>query len=232
MSRASEKATDKAAENKADSDRRAEILRAAVEVFAAKGYHGCRIADVAKQAGVAYGLVYHYFQNKEELLESVFAESFGRWSKKAIEQIEGEGPVVVKLERIVRFAFESYRQDPRTMQVLIFEIVRSPAFRQADKRAAIQQLLEATAKLISRSQKAGELRDDVHPFIAASMLYGAMETTLTSFVLGSVITHKPDSIEMAVRHILSVFLAGMSLQAKSFPVALPAPTSQNGAKRG
>ena len=54
-----------------DQDRRKTILRAAVEVFARKGYHGCRIADVAKEAGVAYGLVYHYFRNKEELLQLV-----------------------------------------------------------------------------------------------------------------------------------------------------------------
>ena len=60
-----------------DQDRRKTILRAAVEVFARKGYHGCRIADVAKEAGVAYGLVYHYFRNKEELLQLVFEAGWG-----------------------------------------------------------------------------------------------------------------------------------------------------------
>src|SRR5262249_56639167 len=60
-----------------DQDRRKTILRAAVEVFARKGYHGCRIADVAREAGVAYGLVYHYFKNKEELLQLVFEAGWG-----------------------------------------------------------------------------------------------------------------------------------------------------------
>src|SRR5262249_56762943 len=60
-----------------DEDRRKTILRAAVEVFARKGYHGCRIADVAREAGVAYGLVYHYFKNKEELLQLVFETGRG-----------------------------------------------------------------------------------------------------------------------------------------------------------
>src|SRR5438874_9139399 len=58
--------------NGREAERRRTILRAAIEVFAKKGYHGCRIADVAREANVAYGLVYHYFKNKEELLESVF----------------------------------------------------------------------------------------------------------------------------------------------------------------
>ena len=57
---------------KREADRRKTILRAAIEVFSRKGYHGCRIADVAREAGVAYGLVYHYFRGKDELLESVF----------------------------------------------------------------------------------------------------------------------------------------------------------------
>ena len=61
-----------------EAERRRTILRAAIDVFAAKGYHGCRIADVAQQAGVAYGLVYHYFSSKEAVLEEVFRESWGR----------------------------------------------------------------------------------------------------------------------------------------------------------
>jgi len=56
--------------------RKATILRAAVDIFASKGYHGCRIADVAKAAGVAYGLVYHYFDSKDEVLDTLFLE---RW---------------------------------------------------------------------------------------------------------------------------------------------------------
>ena len=56
-----------------DQDRRKTILRAAVEVFARKGYHGCRIADVAREAGVAYGLVYHYFKSKVEVLNELFS---------------------------------------------------------------------------------------------------------------------------------------------------------------
>jgi TetR/AcrR family fatty acid metabolism transcriptional regulator len=202
----------KAADN---PDRRAEIIRAAVEVFATKGYHGCRIADVAKQAGVAYGLVYHYFHNKEELLETVFAQSFGRFAKAVIHLVEGEGTVQAKLEGILGLAFDGYQRDPRAVKVLIFEIVRSPAFRQVDKVATVQKVLEATARLISRAQRAGELRDDVMPFVAAAMLYGSLETTLTSFVLGAVAAQTPEGVQQARQNLLAIFLSGMSPQAKA-----------------
>jgi TetR/AcrR family fatty acid metabolism transcriptional regulator len=192
-----------------EGDRRAVILRAAVEVFASKGYHGCRIADVAKQARVAYGLVYHYFKNKDELLESVFDASFGRFAHAIDKLIAGEGTTVSMLERIVEFAFDAYVADPRAVKVLIFEIVRSPAFREAAHVTALQHTMEATARLIAKGQKQGELRDDVAPFLAASMLFGAIETALTTFVLGSV-PQTAESVARTQRELLAVFLQGMA----------------------
>jgi len=194
-----------------EADRRGEILRAAVEVFATKGYHGCRIADVAKQAGVAYGLVYHYFKNKEELLASVFEGSFGRFAHAIDKLVAGEETATAMLQRIVDFAFDAYLADPRAVKVLIFEIVRSPAGREASKVSAMQHTLETTAKLIAKGQKSGELRADVAPFLAASMLFGAIELSLTTFVLGA---FTAEGVEQAKRDLLAVFLQGMAPSAK------------------
>lgn len=193
-----------------EADRRREILRAAIVVFAAKGYHGCRIADVAKQAGVAYGLVYHYFKNKEELLASVFDASFGRFAHAVDAMLAEEQPAAVTIERIVDFAFHAYLADPLSVRVLIFEIVRSPAFREASRVSALQHTMEATARLIAKGQKSGELRADVEPFIASSMLYGAIETALTTFVLGAVSAKSEAGVEQAKRDLLAVFLQGMA----------------------
>src|SRR6188508_3165629 len=105
-----------------EQDRRRTILRAAVEVFSKKGYHGCRIADVAREAGVAYGLVYHYFKNKEELLDSVFEGGWGGFMAKLREVAEGEAPLETKVRGIAAVAFDAYRLDPRAVKVLILEI--------------------------------------------------------------------------------------------------------------
>ena len=60
------------------SDKRRVILDAAVRVFAAKGYHTCRVGDIAEEAGIAHGLLYHYFASKDEVLQTVFREN---WSE-------------------------------------------------------------------------------------------------------------------------------------------------------
>ena len=76
----------------AAADRRRQILDAAVRVFARQGFHACRVSDIADEAGVAYGLVYHYFHSKDEVLDTLFLE---RWDVMlaAIDEVDGaRGP--------------------------------------------------------------------------------------------------------------------------------------------
>ena len=89
--------------NGAPVDKRRLILDAAIIVFAREGFHGCRVSDIAKQANVAYGLVYHYFSSKDEVLDTLFTE---RWSLllEAIGEVDArEAPVREKLREVASF---------------------------------------------------------------------------------------------------------------------------------
>ena len=91
------------------SERRQQILDAAVRVFARKGFHLARVADIAREAGVAYGLVYHYFRNKEDLLEAIFA---GQWAVflEVLRAIENDPRGLQgQLESLSSFLVESYK---------------------------------------------------------------------------------------------------------------------------
>ena len=123
-----------------DQDRRKTILRAAVEVFARKGYHGCRIADVAREANVAYGLVYHYFRNKEELLQLVFETGWGGFVVRIREAAEGPATLEAKVKRIFQVAFDGYRADPRGVRVLVLEFARGPGTGEANRRGAFAEI--------------------------------------------------------------------------------------------
>src|SRR5207253_8578558 len=68
----------RAPRSKRSAETRERILAAATEVFARSGFHGARVADIAEQAGIAYGLVYHYFRNKDDILAAIFSE---RWAQ-------------------------------------------------------------------------------------------------------------------------------------------------------
>ena len=167
-----------------DLDRRKTILRAAVEVFARKGYHGCRIADVAREANVAYGLVYHYFRNKEELLQLVFETGWGGFVTRIREAAEGNGALDAKLRRIFQVAFDGYRADPRGVRVLVLEFARGPGTGEANRRSAFAEVMQITRSMFERARFRGELRAELDPSLCAAMLFGAVEMGLTSLVMG------------------------------------------------
>jgi TetR/AcrR family transcriptional regulator, fatty acid metabolism regulator protein len=194
--------------------RRREILRSAIQVFAKKGYYGCRIADVAKQAGVAYGLVYHYFRNKEELLQSVFDESWGRFTQMLQEIGASQQPLTAQVGAIVDVAVAAYRENPDAVRVLILEIARSPVFRQADKRTAFESAIRTTAGILAAGQRRGEMRDDLDPFVAASVLFGAIEVVLTAFVMGGLDPRRESHFVMARTGVVEIFMGGVGPKAR------------------
>jgi TetR/AcrR family transcriptional regulator, fatty acid metabolism regulator protein len=191
-----------------DQDRRKTILRAAVEVFARKGYHGCRIADVAREAGVAYGLVYHYFRNKEELLQLVFETGWGGFVVRIREAAEGPAPLDAKVRRIFQVAFDGYRADPRGVRVLVLEFARGPGTGEANRRGAFAEVIEITRAMFERAHARGELRPELDASLCAAMLFGAVEMGLTSLVMGLLDGRDEALLARAQSQLADTFLHG------------------------
>jgi len=191
-----------------DQDRRKTILRAAVEVFARKGYHGCRIADVAREAGVAYGLVYHYFRNKEELLQLVFEAGWGGFMSRIRDAAETNAPLEQKIRRIAQVAFEAYRIDPRGVRVLVLEFARSPSTGEANRRTAFAEVLGVITRMFERARARGELRAGLEPALCAAMLFGSVEMSLTGFVMGLLDARESGLLAHAQEQLTSLFLDG------------------------
>ncbi len=191
-----------------DQDRRKTILRAAVEVFARKGYHGCRIADVAREAGVAYGLVYHYFRNKEELLQLVFETGWGGFISRIRDAAEASAPLEQKIRRIAQVAFEAYRIDPRGVRVLVLEFARSPSAGEANRRTAFAEVLGMITRMFERARARGELRPGLEPALCAAMLFGSVEMSLTGFVMGLLDPREAGLLAHAQEQLTSLFLDG------------------------
>jgi TetR/AcrR family fatty acid metabolism transcriptional regulator len=196
-----------------EPEKRRAILHAAVRVFAEKGYHGCRIADVARAAGVAYGLVYHYFKNKDELLESVFDE---QWTilvnaLKAID--EGPGTAAEKVASIVGFVMDVYKTAPSAVRVLILEVTRTPnGLRAGSTPRTFVDAAAAVADVVRQGQQRGEFRDDLEPLVAAAGVLGAMEMALTGMVIGVVRPPSPteEAIDDVKRQVITMVLAGLA----------------------
>ncbi len=164
------------------SDRRRQILDAAVRVFARQGFHACRVSDIAREAGVAYGLVYHYFDSKDQVLNELFVE---RWSLllAAIEEVDSRPiPPREKLDAVAGFIIDSYRHDPELMKVIIVEVTRAANSFGRTHLPEISQAYDLIAKIVRDAQESGAFRDDVDPTFASMWFYGAIEQLLSGWV--------------------------------------------------
>ena len=163
-------------------DRRRQILDAAIRVFARQGFHSCRVSDIADEAGVAYGLVYHYFDSKEQVLNELFTE---RWSLMlaAIDEVDAQAiPAREKLDAVAGFIIESYRHDPELMKVIIVEVTRAANSFGRTHLPEIRRAYDSIAKIVEGGQQTGEFRADVDAGFASMWFYGAIEQLLSGWV--------------------------------------------------
>ncbi|HEY7836828.1 MAG TPA: TetR/AcrR family transcriptional regulator, partial [Solirubrobacteraceae bacterium] len=161
------------------ADKRRLILDAAVRVFARQGFHACRVADIADEAGVAYGLVYHYFGSKDEVLDTLFLE---RWNVmlEVIRRVDGEElPVRGKLEAIASFIVDSYQHDPDLMKVIIVEVTRAANSFGNTHIGTIREAYDLIGGMIASGQESGQFKAEIDSRFAAMAFYGAIEQLLT-----------------------------------------------------
>ena len=190
----------------ATEDKQALILRAAVRVFAAQGYEATRVGDIAAEAGVAYGLVYHYFGSKDAVLEAVFHEQWGRLLA-AVALAEQTGKNAgERLELVVKIVLRSWRDDPDLVRLLVREITRSPHIQ--DELDEIGQAFASLQRIIEHGQQNGTFRAELDPKIAAWMLYGALEEVLTGWVLGQ-LPDDAEAVAAAEREVIGTIVGGL-----------------------
>jgi TetR/AcrR family transcriptional regulator, fatty acid metabolism regulator protein len=193
-------------------DRRRQILDAAVRVFARQGFHGCRVSDIADEAGVAYGLVYHYFRSKDEVLNLLFLE---RWNVllEAISEVDRRDiPPREKLHAIASFIVESYRHDPDLMKVIIVEVTRAANSFGARHLAKIREAYSLIADIVAHAQAEGRFRADVTPIFAAMAFYGAIEQVLTGWIF-SVLPEGEVEFEQAKHFVVETICGGLEAPA-------------------
>jgi len=195
---------------RAAADKRRTILDAAVRAFAAKGYHACRVGDIAEEAGVAYGLVYHYFPSKEAVLEAVFRETWGALLAALRELEDRREPADEKVRKVAAIVLRSWRNDPDLVRVLVREVARSPQIQQEIEE--VEQAIIQLREIIERGQEAGELRSDLDPRLAATIFYGALEEILTGWVMGQ-LPDAEEGVARAERTVVEMLCGGLEQRA-------------------
>ena len=198
-------------------DKRRLILDAAITVFARQGFHHCRVSDVADQAGVAYGLVYHYFDSKEEILNELFLE---RWQVMldAIAEIDRRESLSAreKLYEVGSFIIDSYRHEPDLMKVIIVEVTRAA---NSFGRLHLEKIREAygeIAAIVEQARKEGVFKQDISADFAAMCFYGAIEQLLSGWIF-DYIPQTEEEFENSKRLVVEAICGGLEAAPAGTP---------------
>ena len=189
-------------------DKRRVILDAAVRVFARQGFHTCRVSDIADEAGVAYGLVYHYFRSKDEVLDTLFLE---RWNVmlEVIADIDRQAiPAREKLHAIASFIVDSYRHDPDLMKVIIVEVTRAANSFGRTHLDKIREAYAGIAAIVQKAQDSGTFKTDVSAQFAALAFYGAIEQVLTGWIF-DLLPREEEDYDQAKRFVVETVCGGL-----------------------
>jgi len=191
----------------ATEEKRRLILDAAVRVFARKGYHTSRVGDIAEEAGVAHGLLYHYFDSKDEVLEAAFRENWSVLLERIQAVEESDESAREQLRHVAAILLRTWLHQPDVVRVVVREIARSPEVQQ--RIGELVKPIEAIRRIVERGQATGEFRADLDPALAATIFYGGIDEILTSWVLGQA-AGSPDDVAAAERTLLDVVSVGFA----------------------
>jgi TetR/AcrR family transcriptional regulator, fatty acid metabolism regulator protein len=189
-------------------DKRRVILDAAVRVFARQGFHTCRVSDIADEAGVAYGLVYHYFPSKETILDTLFLERWDVMLAAIAETENTDRPPREKLRAIASFIVDSYRYDPDLMKVIIVEVTRAA---NTFGRTHVDKIMQAYAgigRIVEQAQNDGTFRTEIDAMFAAQAFYGLIEQVLTQWIFSG-LPISPEEFEHVKTEIVEMICGGL-----------------------
>ena len=176
-------------------------------MFARHGYHGARVGDIATEAGVAHGLLYHYFSSKDEVLETVFRDNFGELLERFRAVETSDEPAPEKLAGIAKILLRTWRNSPDLVTVMVRDVARSA--RLEEQVAEVGEAFAIVQRVIEQGQEEGSFRRDLDARLASWIVYGGLEEVLTGWVLGQ-LPDGDEEVARAERTAIELALGGLT----------------------
>jgi TetR/AcrR family fatty acid metabolism transcriptional regulator len=181
------------------------ILRGAIKVFARNGFFNAKVADVAREAGVADGTVYLYFKNKDDILVSIFNDHMDEALARGRERLAKIQNPLEKLKNTVYGHLEVFAGDRDRAIVFQVELRSSSKFMEQFSTTGVTEYIHYISDIIKEGQQTGLFRPELNALLVAKMLFGALDEMVTNWV----ISKKRSNLVATGDAILDVFLKGI-----------------------
>lgn len=189
-------------------DKEAAIFEAACKVIREKGFHQARIDDIARKAGISYGLVYHYYRSKSELFDAISTEWWNGVFAVVDRFEEERGSFREKLAAIVNYFLNQFETRPDMVHIFVTEISRSATNLTPERLDCFRRFFDRTEKLMADAQAGGELRDDIKPRYLTYIFLGALEGFVSAMVFEGQVPSGERRKARIAAGILEVFFNG------------------------
>ena len=187
-------------------DKREAILRAAIKVFAGKGFFNSKVADIAGEAGIADGTVYLYFKSKDEILRSIFNRAMEEFIADGRKELAAITDPAERLRKIAQLHLEKLGADRNLAVVFQVELRGSTKFMQEFSAAGFGEYLDIIRSTVESGQSSGDFRSDVKAVVAAKIFYGALDEMVTNWILSK----KSYALVPMAEYVMAIFLGGLS----------------------
>jgi TetR/AcrR family fatty acid metabolism transcriptional regulator len=191
------------------------IFDAALRVIKQRGFHKARMADIAREAGISYGLVYHYFANKEDLFDAIadrwWSDLFGLMA----ELENSKEHVHQKLGRVISYFLDTYHRSPELMNIFITEISRSSTNLTSERLEDFKRFMAETERVITEGQEKGVFRADFKARYLTYIFLGSLEAFVSTMVLADQKIKGDPQKRRIAESILEVFVNGARTQQRS-----------------
>ncbi len=197
-----------AKEGRAGSDdKRERILRAAIKVFARKGFYAARVSEIAKAAGVADGTIYLYFDNKDDVLVSIFEDRIVKLIATLKNELAAAADVPSKIRCVIELQLGLLEGRRDLAEVITVNLRQSSKLLKQYAAPLFNEYLDTIAQVFAEGQATRVVRDDVHPMVLARSLWGSLDGLALTWALGKA---EPGALKRAANQLVSVFLQGVA----------------------
>ena len=162
------------------------IIDAALKVFSTKGYASTRMADIAREADMSYGLVYHYFENKEKLFDAIVEDWWTGFYNELEMLKKSDMSTEEKLVEIIRYILKVYENKPNQISIFVTEVSRGFVYHADSKgKDKFNKLFSLCQDIMSEGQQNGFLRKDIQANYLTYLFLGSIDTFLSVLILGN-----------------------------------------------
>jgi len=202
--------------NKEPGDKRERILTAAEKIFAEKGYVETTISEISKEAQVAEGTIYEYFENKKDLLYAVPEKNSIQYAEFVLEHLQGIKGATNKLRKIIWCHLYFYRNHKNFTKLMTLEIRRDPDYFKTKTYEKLKVYSDLILDIIREGIAEGEIAPDVNPHVVRDMIFGVIEHISVPWL----VFEREIPLEDLVEDISNALFSGLTPREKVLKVNL------------